>query len=286
METPILSIHSNSDDMKSHNLLLKKYTEALENSKFVLVPSRNKVSVDRRSNIVDVIGISNNRIKKIFQSFKPTGQYIVTSQGYFKQNDPMNNNRMIDEKIEIDGIVYKIRRHLLTFCQPDDTIRTLLHNAVYRLINRYSKQSDGRFCQGILIGGEMYIYGKLLNRFFKSKIYISDTSNIVHDSMLNNPNHVNSSYQLVVYQNILFDWATIRPNSVAICNVSKHGLGNNLCEQIIKIRPKILLIIWCNYRAFKKDYQLLRSFYNLKNIFRYLTNYEVFLGVFESEKFI
>jgi len=283
MEWPIPSIHSNSDDAQSHNLLLKKYREALENSNIRLMPSRNCVLVDRQSDIVDMTRISNIRIKKIFQSFKPSDQYIVTSDGYFKKNDPLNKNRMIDETIFIDDVAYKIHRHLLTFNQSDDTVRTLLHNMVYRVIASYHGHSDGRSGQCVLIGGEMYLYGKILNSFFKSKVYISDTQNIIHDSMANDPNSTRSSYYLVDYHHVLFNWADILPNSVAICNVSKKGLGANLCKQIIKIRPRQLLVIWCNHMALKRDSNTLQSCYNLINIFRYHTNYEVFLGVFESK---
>ena len=61
--------HIMQDDAISHNLLLVKYIEACENSSLVLQPSRNKIIVDKYSNMSDNLKICNNTIKKIYQFF-------------------------------------------------------------------------------------------------------------------------------------------------------------------------------------------------------------------------
>jgi hypothetical protein len=143
--------------------------------------------------MVDNLKICNYAIQQKYQFFKPTTKYIITPQGYYKPNNLRNPgypNIIITERIIIDERVYTIRRHWLTFTQTDDTIRTLIHNMVYKLVQKYSKKY--LINHGILIGGEMYLYGKILNEFFTNKIYISDTESIVRDSKRNDPNKLNS----------------------------------------------------------------------------------------------
>jgi hypothetical protein len=234
--------------------------------------------------MTDNLKICNNTIKKIYQFFKPNSKYIITSYGYYKQNNPNNSNRMIKEHIIIDERVYTIHRHLLTFVQTDDTIRALIHNMVYKLVEKYSKKY--LINHGILIGGEMYLYGKILNEFFIFKTFISDTESIVHDSKLNDPNKSttkSSTFEYVNYSTYKFTFIQEITNSIAICNVSKNGLGTNLSEQLGKSKPKIILSIWCSYKALEKDYEILKKSYNIIQIFRYKTNYEVFLGVLECK---
>ena len=230
--------------------------------------------------------ICNDTIQKKYQFFKPTTKYIITPQGYYQANDPRKPNKpgypniMITERIIIDECVYSIRRHLLTFTQTDDTIRTLIHNMVYKLVKKYNKKY--LINHGILIGGEMYLYGKILNEFFTHKTYISDTESIVLDSKRNDPNRLNSIFKYVNYNTFKYT-IKIKEPILAVCNVSKIGLGLNLCEQISIAKPKILLSIWCSYKALEKDYVTLKKSYNIIHIFRYNTNYEVFLGVLESK---
>jgi len=234
----------------------------------------------------DILKISNSVIRKKYQFFKPNCKYIITAYGCYKSNSPNNpkiNNIIIKEHINIDDRIYIIHRHLLTFTQTDDTIRSLIHNMVYKLVKKYTKQYNSSFDQGILIGGEMYLYGKILNEFIIKKIYISDTESIVRDSKLNDPNKSNSIFEYVNYSTFKFTSNIQSINSIAICNVSKYGLGTNLCNQLIKTKPKIILSIWCSYKALEKDYEILKKSYNIINIFRYKTNYDVCLGVLESK---
>jgi hypothetical protein len=234
--------------------------------------------------MTDNLKICNDIIQKKYQFFKPNSQYIITPQGYYKSNNPNNSNIMIKEQIIIDDCIYTIRRHLLTFTQTDDTIRTLIHNMVYKLVKKYSMKYNNQLTHCILIGGEMYIYGKILNEFFKTKTYISDTESIVRDSMRNDPNKNKlSTFEYVNYSTFKFTFNIPSTNSIAICNVSKNGMGTNLCEQICISNPKIIISIWCNYKAVEKDYAILKKSYNIINIFRYKTNYEVFIGLLESK---
>ena len=152
---------------------------------------------------------------------------------------------------------------------------------VFKLVQKYSKKY--LINHGILIGGEMYLYGKILNEFFNTKTYISDTESIVRDSKRNDPNRTNSIFEYVNYNTFKFTSNIPSTNSIAICNVSKNGLGTNLSEQLCKCKPKIIISIWCSYKALEKDYTILKKSYNIMQIFRYNTNYEVFLGLLESK---
>ncbi len=232
--------------------------------------------------MVDNLKICNYVIQQKYQFFKPNSKYIITPYGYYKANNPSNQNIMITERLIIDERVYTIRRHLLTFTQTDDTIRTLIHNMLYKLVEKYTKKYLLNLNHGILIGGEMYLYGKILSEFFTNKTYISDTESIVQDSKRNDPNKSNSTFEYVNYNTFKFTYKISSTNSIAICNVSKNGLGANLCKQLCIANPKIILSIWCSYKALEKDYEILKKSYNIVNIFIYKTNYDVFLGIFES----
>lgn len=60
-----------------------------------------------------------------------------------------------------------------------------------------------------------------------------------------------------------------------IANTSKHGLGNNLCQEIINIGYNNLLIISCNKKSFNRDYDTLKNKYIINKLFSIKTNYEV-----------
>lgn len=71
--------------------------------------------------------------------------------------------------------------------------------------------------------------------------------------------------------------------SILICNISKKGLGKNLCNQIIILqnKPKYIILISCKEKSLKQDYDLLKKIYKINNHFIVKTNYNIFITIFE-----
>jgi tRNA/tmRNA/rRNA uracil-C5-methylase (TrmA/RlmC/RlmD family) len=260
-----------------------------------LIPTRNKIHVS--SNIdLDIVDIS---IKKNFQFLENYNDITIVSLSenkiiviYNKKNNieliqpnikfihkTKIDNKIITEKIIVNEIPYNIKRHLKTFVQPDNTIRQLVHNTVYRFVSKL------KINLGVFIGGEMYIYGKILDNFIKKKIYYSDYESIIHDAKLNDIKK--SEYYLINYQeprclNSILNKINDN-NSIIICNVSKQGLGQKLCNQINIIKSKYLILIECSKKSLITDINYLSNYKILFN-FNYKTNYEIFIIILTFTK--
>lgn len=254
-----------------------------EKHKYNLIPSRNKIFVLSyiNLNIVDesikqniqfllnlnnitIISLSKNKLIVIYNN------KINIKNNYNIQFIPkiITNNKIITEIIYVNEIPYKIKRHLNSFVQPDNTIRFLIHNTIYRFISKI------KINLGVFIGGEMYIYGKILDNFVKNKIYYSDYESLIFDAKLNDSQL--NKYYLIDYQNPNCLNKIKDSNSIIICNVSKSGLGINLCNQLNNIKTKYLILIECSKKSMIKDLQYLYN-YNVLHKFRYYTNYEIFI---------
>jgi hypothetical protein len=158
----------------------------------------------------------------------------------------------------------------------------ILHNTIYRFI----KNLKIIFDVGIFIGGEMYIYGKILNIFTNNKIYLSDYPSIVLDAKINDNKYNNSIYHLIDYKqnNCLLNKINNKYKKYfMICNVSKNGLNKNLCEQINILKIKYLLLIECSEKSLDRDIKLLISYKVLYN-FIYFTNYKLILTILKIKK--
>lgn len=186
------------------------------------------------------------------------------------ENDPLlsylkiNNNVFINKPLfeNIDGNI--ISRHNITFHQCDDGIR----NNLYETINKELEYNNSY----VLVGGEMYIFGVIFREFYKKIKLYSDYQTIIDDSISNGLNSVN----LINYDT--YD-KPFKINSFIICNTSKHGLGNNLCNLLNKSNAKKLFIISCNKKSLDRDIKMLNYRHIKKIIIR--TNYEVSFNVFE-----
>ena len=253
-------------------LLIDKLKNSLNQLVHIeLHPSRNKIEIDSTSNLNYIYKICNDKLKKIIQ-FYPLLEFKSNTYILYNKNIVIKDhakNVMISERIVVDDQIYTIHRHLITFAQNDDTLRFAIHNAIYRFI----KSKNIIFDKAILLGGEMYIFGKIFNSFFKEKIYISDMESIIYDARLNNIFHDNSSYYLLNYDVDKLDF--IKNSDIMICNVSKHY--NNLCLEIIKIRPEYLILIICDIKSVYNFYNDFKDVYKLTNTMVYKTNYNIYL---------
>jgi hypothetical protein len=137
----------------------------------------------------------------------------------------------------------------------------------------------------IFLGGEMYIYGKIFDYCLDKKIYITDTESLYEDAICNDPSN-KSTYNLVSYKvkdfllNTIGYSQQIQPIHILLSNISKTGLGELICNQIMHIKPKYLILITCNHKVTLRDINTL-SIYKLNKIIKISTTYDVFISVLE-----
>lgn len=122
-----------------------------------------------------------------------------------------------------------------------------------------------------LIGGEMVFYAMLLNPAIDTCIMYTDFKSIYYDARHNFKDNKQISlinYDIDTLQKTTSDY-------FMIANTSKHGLGNNLCNEILKLELIDIVIISCNVRSFMRDYKKLSSKYDIIKIYDINTNYNV-----------
>jgi hypothetical protein len=172
-----------------------------------------------------------------------------------------------------------IYRYILTFHQTDDNISHNLHNKIYDIFKSDYSESF------IFMGGEMYLYGVLLKEFYKIAEFYTDFQSIYDDCVLNNHhnNHHNDK-QIDIYK---VDYNTMNfkntyNNSCVLINIGKIGIGRNICEQLLTHNHKVLLIISCHKKSFKRDYNILQTKYKITHIYTFTTIYDVDLYVLKK----
>lgn len=180
---------------------------------------------------------------------------------YINPDDTTN----IYESIFIKDYKFNICRNVNTFYQIDKTIRTLVHNCVFNLFDIYIKNNKN----ALFIGGEMYLYSKILDSFLSNKYFYTNNKFIYADTIKNDTRH--SQYYLIDYMK---DTIEINIYNVVIVNISKHGLRKHLCNQITKLKPEYIIMITCNEDNLNKDIELLSTFRIIKQ-FNYITNFMV-----------
>lgn len=230
----------------------------------VLVPSRNTIAFEWK-NRDTIMKISNkyvkNQIKKMNCSNDSDNIIINSAKGYAivsVNNQNISNNNIV-ETIVIDDIKYKIKRCIKTFHQADDTIREIIYNIINKIVKKTKSIT--------FIGGEMYIYGKIINSEYK--IFYSDVDSICKDTIINT---FSNNVFFVNYSNVKLkytDWL--------ITNTSKNGLGNNLCKEILYNKFTNVIIISCNKKTLNNDYIQLKNIFKINKSFCAKTNYEVYV---------
>ena len=209
------------------------------------------------------------------------------------------NNIIIDEIIKIkthltdqiadeintdqitNQIAINVKRHLNSFYQTDESIRKKIHEIIYNFVNINLQKTSNSVV--IFLGGEMYIYGLLFDKLFDKKMYITDTESINDDAILNDPSD-DSIYNLTNYKtkNFLLNITTkyIANIDLLLSNISKTGLGEQICDQINIIKPKCLILITCNFKVTQRDINMLKLYKVIKFI-KISTNYDVFITILE-----
>lgn len=237
---------------------------------FEIVPARNKIKIDAdnflnsaklcHSNLslflLDNYDILYNNIFEIqmsnigFISFvfdndisKELLYWLMTLDKliYLEIQKNIHINNLMIEKYN-DIYIY---RHVKTFHQNCENIKLHLYNII-------TKNYNDDYDNCLLIGGECYIFSKLIksNNYF---VY-SDFESIILDTKMNNINAITYlvDYKTCNIENVKYD--------ICILNVSKKGLGNELSNKINNIVSKKILYISCNEKSFVNDAKRLTNY--------------------------
>lgn len=202
--------------------------------------------------------ISKNIITSLYEDIKL--KYLEINKIVFKN--------LYLEEIYFDKI---IKRSAFSFHQNDESIREILYDNIYKfvLLNNFTKI--------IFLGGEMYLYGTIINT--DKKYFYSDYKSIVDDTINNN---INSKYvKLIDYED---KDIKIESGDLILVNNGKTGLGINLCQKILENEYEWIIIISCNNKSFEKDYKILNMKYKIINKLEIFTNYLINLIFLQNLK--
>jgi hypothetical protein len=239
--------------------------------------------------------LDDDEIKKIIKQLNNEFIGVIIFYSQSESENIIINETICVEDTENHNKQISIKRHLHSFYQTEEFMRKKIHSLINNYINDvYTNNNCQQFSSCIFLGGEMYIYGNLFNELFKQKIYITDIESIHQDAMLNDiappwkqvvaTSPYKSKYILTSYYPndfLLNLFSNTNTNiDVLISNMSKTGLGENICNQIGQIKPKYLILITCNFKVTMRDINLLKKYanYNLINIIKLKTTYETFVS--------
>ena len=182
---------------------------------------------------------------------------------YLEINSEIIKSDLMIEYIGEDIIKYNPK----SFRQTDDIIKNKLYSILKSEINTKNLY---------LIGGEMVFFAKLLKpeRF----IAYTDFESIYNDAICNFPENKDNIKLINYEKDNLVNLETIKVNLetyILIANTSKHGLGQNLCKEILNLNLNNIIIISCNKKSFQRDYLMLQKKYYITKIFDINTNNSV-----------
>jgi hypothetical protein len=191
---------------------------------------------------------------------------------YLEINKIIFRNELMQDKINNILIKY----NPLSFRQSDDMIKY----KVYEVLQHNIFVSNIYF-----IGGEMIFYSKLFQNL--NKVYMITDYETIYDDAKRNINE--NEYNIIKMIDYDKD-KLIRPENIddyiLITNTSKQGLGENLCNEILKLGCKTIFIISCNSKSFYRDYEILKRIYEINKIFEIKTNYIVTIYLLKLKFFI
>jgi hypothetical protein len=179
------------------------------------------------------------------------------SLSYLSINSIIYKNNYMIEIIDDKQIMY----NPLSFRQNDISIK----NKIYEIL-----KSNVLIKNLYFIGGEMVFYTYLLNPI--NSIMYTDFVSIYEDAKYNFSE--NKEIYLINYDKDTLK-KPIDDTYCLIANTSKHGLGHNLCKQILHIECNSIIIISCNIKSFLRDYKILINKYIIEQIYEIKTNYVV-----------
>lgn len=265
--------------------------------KYKLSPSRNKICFSGNPDFNSLSKLLNVSLFKVIQFFSTlidfthiTCQFESTNYGdvclEINTINPIDHAKFIDhiQFLKINNIILKnnfvkdlifgftIIRSPLSFHQNDNNIRYPLYTTITTICANMTQNIDNLY----FIGGEMYIFGVILKKFYNCAYFYSDYQSIVDDTLKNIPNQKNC--HLIDYKNLKFNNYSEKKDccsyNIALINNGKAGFGKELCNEILRsgIFNKIF-IISCNQKSFDRDFNILKSKYFIDKQFTFETNY-------------
>jgi len=178
-----------------------------------------------------------------------------------------SNSQIIKSESMIDYIGKQIIKYNpKSFRQSDDNIK----NKIYEILTQEIKSQNL-----YLIGGEMVFFAKLLNPL--NFMAITDFESIYKDANCSFPENYENIKLINYDSHKLPSIESIHSmnNYNLIANTSKHGLGQNLSKEILRLEFNNIAIISCNKKSFLRDFLMLKSKYICTKIYDITTNYEV-----------
>ena len=191
-----------------------------------------------------------------FSIKKDLSQNIITLLNEDIKLKYLEVNKIVLKNLYLEKIYfYKIiKRSAYSFHQNDENIRKILYYNLYKFISSIT------FNEIIFLGGEMYLFGTIINS--EKKYFYSDYKSIVDDTINNNIN--SNDVELVNYEDKKIN---IKNGDIILINNGKSGLGSNLCKKILENDYEWIVIISCNNKSFEKDYKILNVKYKIINKF-------------------
>lgn len=302
MEMKMSVDHIFAIDKLQNNLIPVEYKLDFSN-----LPSlRNKISFNFKDYLINY-NISNVTIKKVIQFLlNNLENYNINLE--IHGNDDTNNygiiffdkntdniirdiNEILNDNecryLEINKNIIKnnlfeevifnitIKRNIKSFHQNDDSIRKIIYSHIFNEV----KQT--KFNNLVCLGGEMYIYGKILEKIYNYGYFFSDTQSIIEDS-INNISHNHKKIELIDYKKdylgpkINF---TKNTNNILIINISKSGLKDKFSNEILDLEFTKIIYISCNLNSFNKDFLVLQNKYR---IYKYIEFAKINIYFFEK----
>ena len=171
----------------------------------------------------------------------------------------IENNQIILETIYVSQHPIQIERLFQTFHQNDDNVRLIIYDYIY---NQIGSKSISNL---LLIGGECYIYGKIIKSDM-TDIY-TDFESILIDAKRNCKDKNNISFNLIDYK----DYKDFKKDyDVCIVNIGKKEMIDTF-----KINSKLLLYISCHQNEIFKNYKVVDCL-NINKINIYKLEFNLF----------
>jgi tRNA/tmRNA/rRNA uracil-C5-methylase (TrmA/RlmC/RlmD family) len=230
-----------------------------DNSKYILnipvdmqiINILNQIKITK--GLVEIVTTTLNEYGIVIQA-KTNVKLLITifnfvfdnNSKFVKLNDTIMKNKRLHEKY--NNIL--VSRNHCTFFQTFYDVSNKIHACVLEWNNDYSDK--------ILLGGEMYYYGLLLQNYYDKIFMYSDFDSIIQDAEIN-MKYLKEVKKVIIkkinYNDVIFDHT-----ENLIVNISKSGLKKNLCKQL---KSKQITIISCNEKSFERDYNMLKHKYYL-----------------------
>jgi hypothetical protein len=251
----------NDDIININNFqYLINYLPKINSSCELQITNNNDVSIIIKNVIND---INENDFLKLKQ---------IINLKYLKIFNKILLNELLSETIN-NKLIF---RNSLSFHQNDENIRAKLYEIIYQNMELHEYI--------YFIGGEMYIYGIILKKYYHYGYFFSDFESIVNDTIYNlnyhNIDKSNYNVNLVDYDTVKFNYHNDK--KMIIINNGKNGLGLNLCYEIIKCDFDKIFIISCNNKSFNQDYEMLKIKYKIIKSFEIKTNYSIWLYILDK----